>query len=154
MTAQAIFDPSKAEVVVITGKGKNQTEKRAGSKLVGLTKNGWDLKVQIENLQTKLKEVNEQIIDIAGVGVSVVIKGVSRASTSETARYNITDADSLKEALGERFDDLTSVDIKHKTTPKLKEICNTPEHELCDSVRACVSVDYSTSVRWTAEKPA
>ena len=119
---------------------------------VALVVRGWELKRQIEELEAQLKQINAQLIEAHGAGVSLVVPGVCRVSIAEREAVRVVDAERLRAVLGGRFDDLVRVEVAYKVEPRLVEMACDADEPLSPAIRACLSVGRSASVTWRAEK--
>lgn len=119
--------------------------------LIRLGMKGWEIQKQIAALEEALKPIKAGLAD-ALVGNSMVIKGVCRVVVSESERVSIGDAHKLAAVLGDRFDDLVKTEAVFKPEPKLVDMAGDADEPLQASIRACLKVGKSTSVKFLAEK--
>ncbi len=112
---------------------------------------GWDIQKQIAELESHLKPIKAQLGELL-VGNSLVIKGVCRVVVAESERITIADEDKLAAVLGDRFSDLVKVEATYKPEPRLVEMACDADDPLQPSIRACLKVGKSTSVKFLAEK--
>lgn len=119
---------------------------------IRLVMQGWALKKQIDALEAELKAINAQLIEAHGVGASLIVHGVCRASISEREAVRIRDAERLKQVLGSRFTDLVKTEVSYKPEQKLIEMACDADEPLQSAIGACLTVGKSASVTWRAEK--
>lgn len=113
---------------------------------------GWNLKQQIERLQSQLNEVNAQLMTQFDQNANLVLPGLCRASIAEREAVKITDANKLRGVLYERFSDLVRETVQYKPEPKLVEMAVDADEPLAPAIRACLAVSKAASVTWRAEK--
>lgn len=119
---------------------------------IQLVMQGWALKKEIDELEAQLKEISAKLIEAHGVGASLVVHGVCRASITEREAVKIQDAERLKKVLGARFSDLVQVVVTYKPEPRLVEMACDGDEPLQPAIRACLTVGKSAAVSWRAEK--
>jgi hypothetical protein len=119
---------------------------------VRLLSQGWDIKMQIGNLEKALAEINASLIKAHGAGVSLIVPGVCRASIAEREGVKIKDAERLKAILGGRFGDLVKTVVDYKPEQRLVEMACDGDEPLQPAIGACLTVSKGTSVTWRAEK--
>lgn len=143
----------KEEVVVAAEIIERETGEvsAADPSLIRLGMKGWDIQKQIAALEEELKPIKAQLAE-ALVGNSMVVKGVCRVVVSESERVSIGDADKLAAVLGDRFGDLVKSEAVYKPEPRLVEMACDADDPLQPSIRACLKVGKSTSVKFLAEK--
>lgn len=117
-----------------------------------LVMEGWQIKRQIEELDARLKVIHAQLIEVHGVGATLIVPGVCRAAITEREAVRITDAERLKKVLGFRFTDLVKTEIAYKPEARLIEMASDGDEPLAPSIRECLTVGKSAAVTWRAEK--
>lgn len=122
------------------------------AKQIRLLMQGWEIKKQIDKLEEDLRVINAKIIETHGVGASLIVHGVCRASTAERESVRIKDADRLKAVLGERFADLVKTEVAYKPEQRLIEMACDGDEPLQPAIGACLAVGKSSTVTWRAEK--
>ncbi len=119
---------------------------------IRLVMQGWALKRQIDELDAQLKGIHAQLIEAHGVGASLIVHGVCRASIAEREAVRIKDAERLRAVLGGRFEDLVRTEVAYKPEAKLIEMACDGDEPLQPAIGACLVVGKSASVTWRAEK--
>lgn len=119
---------------------------------IRLAMRGWGLRKRIDELDAELRAINAQLIEAHGVGASLIVHGVCRASIAEREAVRIKDAERLKAVLGERFGDLVKTEIAYKPEARLVEMAADGDEPLAPSIRGCLTVGKSAAVTWRAEK--
>jgi hypothetical protein len=119
---------------------------------IRLVMQGWALKKQLDELDAQLKAIHAQLIEAHGVGASLIVRGLCRASIAEREAVRIKDAERLKAVLGERFTDLVKVEVAYKPEQRLIDMACAGDEPLQPVIGACLTFGKSTSVTWRAEK--
>ena len=120
--------------------------------LVQLAVRAWGLVRRIDELEQELGDVKGELASAIGVGRSLVVPKVCRVSVASTRSVGVTDAEKLRELLGERFRDLVTESVSYKPSEKLIEMSCDGDDPMAPAYRALLRVRTSTAVRITAEK--
>lgn len=150
------MDTNTAEVVPVQGQYIDRETGDVKALLqdsCALLEHGWEIKREIDALESELKEINRRFVEGFGSGTSLVIPGVCRVSIAERESVKITNDKKLREVLGDqRFDDLVNTKVSYSPTEKLIEMSCDVDNPLAKQVRKYLTTGRSETVTWRAEK--
>jgi len=87
---------------------------------VALVLEGWDAKRRMAEAKSDLERVNARLLEVFGEGVTLEVGGHCAVGLKSGAEsWRITDAATLREALGDRFDDMVFQETKYTPTDML-----------------------------------
>jgi len=113
---------------------------------------GWDIKKKIDDLEARLKDINQHLIDGYGAPASLVMRGICRVAVAERTSVKIADESGLRALLGARFDDLVTTKTSYAPTDKLQDIASSADDPLSKPLRKLLTTGSSQTVTWRAEK--
>ena len=117
--------------------------------LLNLVYSGWTYREARNKADEQLKLVNLGLLNSVGVGASVVVEGICKATLSERQTVEVKDPDKLKHILGEqRFNDLVNTTTRYTCGDKLIEISGDADHPLAEQIRGCLIFKASQSVTY------
>jgi hypothetical protein len=125
----------------------------ASPDLIALALEGFDLKGQIEALETRLKTVSDRLANSLGPGAVLVVDGVCRVPIASRQTFKLTDPETCKALLGGRFDDLVDSSTDYTLTEKFKAVVLDPDHPLSESLRACVAIKETRYLAFRPVRP-
>jgi len=120
--------------------------------LVHLVMKAWELHKTIAEHEALLGPLKVELGQKLPSGHSLVVKGVCRVVVSEIERVSIGDPEMLVSVLGDRFTDLVKTEKTYKPSPRLVEMACDGDEPLAPSIRACLRLGKSSSVKLLAEK--
>ncbi len=145
--------PKKKKVepeIIAVIKPKDGEGFNASDAVAAALKQGWEIKLQMDQLQEQLDAANEIIRDAVETGSSISIPGVCKSSVYEQARMAVSDPDSLRGLLGGRFGDLVKEEAVYKLRDALKDIVKDSKNPLSEPVRECLKISSSVIVKYSA----
>lgn len=111
----------------------------------------WDLVQRIDALEAELKAKKYELAQ-ALAGKSLIVSGVCRVAVASSHSVTISDADKLRDLLGDRFDDLVDQTVSYKPREALIEMSADGDDPMAPAYRALLTVRSGTTVRIMAEK--
>lgn len=115
---------------------------------LALVRHAYTLKQQAESAARAFESANQQVLDRLKPGDRVTVPGVCNVLVSERQTMSIKDAGTLRQLLGERFEDL--VEAKYKPTQKLVDLALKSQDR--DQIMEQINISVSRQVRYSAER--
>jgi len=110
----------------------------------------FQLQEQAKLVERDIKAVRDEIDGKLDPQDKVVLPGECQVMKVTTARIEVTDADGLRRALGERFDDLVHVSTSFKLENRLKDMMNDDADAAGQTAKQYVQIKHTHSLRCTS----
>lgn len=121
---------------------------RAEAELVA---EGWRLKRAVADAEERLRETQERLWRLLGPGVTAIVPGLCRVTTSERQVVTIAQPDVLREALGARFHDLVREETVWRPEPRLLDLAADADAPESGALRQALAIRTTPVVTWRAE---
>lgn len=142
---------TKAPAAYIIDRETGERVDAVAPALVRAAMAAWDMVQRIDALEADLKVKKEELAKALD-GRSLIVTGVCRVAVARTESVSITDADKLRELLGDRFDDLVTQTVSYKPADALLEMAADGDDPMAPAYRGLMKVRIGTTVRITAER--